>query len=202
MKTKICTRCKIELPINEFYKRSDSNRYRSYCKICYSVYYKSNKDYIRSRKNDWMHKTGRTRPLKLANDCGPYLGIYIAEQVISQYFENVQRSPMGTPGYDIICKNGYKIDVKSSCITNKKNTPGWVFNTRYNIIADYFVCLAFNNRYDLSPIHIWIIPNSNLMYKSSITITNSEKILKKWSKYEKPIGKVIECCDLMKMRRC
>ena len=35
MKTKICTKCKVEKPIIEFYKRNDSNDgYRNECKKC------------------------------------------------------------------------------------------------------------------------------------------------------------------------
>jgi hypothetical protein len=197
MKTKVCSKCKIELPITEFYKRSDSNRLRSHCKYCYSTYFKNNKNHIQANKREWTHKTGIHQPLEVATDCGSYLGIYITERVVSHYFDNVTRTPMGTPGHDLICNKGYKIEVKSACISNK-NTPGWTFHIRRNIIADYFVCLAFNNRINLSPMHIWIIPKSIASGRSSITITNSKKVLKKWEQYEKPLDKVIACCNSLR----
>lgn len=47
METKVCSICKEEKPLTEFYPRGDRKGYRSYCKVCWSVRrrdrYKANK---------------------------------------------------------------------------------------------------------------------------------------------------------------
>ena len=100
--------------------------------------------------------------------------------------------PPKNRGFDFICSNGYKIDVKSSTLHDNR----WGFYIRYNTIADYFLCLAFDNRNDLNPQHLWLIPGYILNDKSGVSIT--ESTLDKWKKYEQPINDVITCCDTMK----
>ena len=97
--------------------------------------------------------------------CSQYLGIHIAERILSHIFHNVEQMPYNNPGYDLICGNGYKIDVKSVC--HVKDIPNkWNFPIRRNKIPDYFLCLAFDNREDLNPKHIWLIPGHIINNKS------------------------------------
>ena len=102
-------------------------------------------------------------------------------------------------GYDFICGKGYKIDVKSSCRRIRKNhNDMWVFAIDKNKKSDYFLCLAFNNRKNLNPEYIWLIPNEKINKFTTIGI--SESRLQKWEKYElkDKINDIINCCNILK----
>ena len=122
-----------------------------------------------------------------------YLGITCAEQVLSKVFKDVQVMPHGNKGYDFICNNGYKIDSKASC-KNKDNN--WLFNIKQNKTADYFTCLEFDNRTNLNPKYIWLIPGKDVNDKQTISI--SESTINKWDEYKLDINKVITCCNNIK----
>ena len=54
---KICTRCKLEKSINEFYKRKDSkNKIRSQCKDCFKFYLEINKEQIKNQHHKYYLK--------------------------------------------------------------------------------------------------------------------------------------------------
>ena len=129
-------------------------------------------------------------------DCSNYLGITIAEQLLAKIFKNVEVMPYGNKGFDFKCNHGYMIDVKSS--TKMKNYNGWSFKINHNLIADYFLCLAFDDRKNLNPLHIWLIPSKEINHLTGLGI--SESRLDKWSKYEltDKMDKVIGCCNIMK----
>jgi len=104
--------------------------------------------------------------------------------------------PTGNPGYDFLCSKGYKIDVKSA--TKSKSRNGWMFKISKNRIADYFLLLAFDNRENLNPQHLWLIPAVILNDKKNTTIAPST--LEKWSKYEldNKLNDVIACCTTLR----
>ena len=177
-----------------------AGRYDSWCKECQIESAKAWVDKNRARKNAYnlkrMHARGDRRPMKEAKDCASYLGVHVAERVLSSVFENVRRMPNNYPGYDFICGKGYKIDVKSSCLYHKGDWNWWAFTIKYNKDADYFLCIAFDNRMDLNPQHIWLIPGRLINHKKALGISN--RSLAKWINYEKPIGEVIHCCESLK----
>ena len=121
--------------------------------------FKSNNEYV----NHCRYSKGTRRPMAEAKETPIYLGVYVAERVLSKVFENVQRMPNGNIGYDFICKKGYKIDVKCSCLRYKEGNVHWGFNIEKNHVADYFLLLAFNSRSDLEPQHVWLINNSEIV---------------------------------------
>jgi hypothetical protein len=111
--------------------------------------------------------------------------------------------PINNPGYDFECKKGYKIDSKASCESKRKDTRGrgmWDFAINRNEVADYFVLLGFSSREDLSINHLWVIPGNVLRGKLNIRIFNTEKSLAKWSEFEKPVDKLVKCCNSLKDR--
>ena len=129
--------------------------------------------------------------------CALFLGCYIAERLLSNIFKNVKRMPNNNQGYDFICSNNYLIDVKSSCThLLLSGNKSWRFNINYNTVADYFLCIAIDNRNNLNPLHLWLIPGNVLSHLVGTSI--SETTLNKWIEYEKPIDNVISCCDKMK----
>jgi hypothetical protein len=193
MQTKVCSKCKSRKALSKFYSLkqvSSGRRYpSSMCRSCYSLY-----------KTEHNHITGKNLPMGMNPKCSAYLGIHIAERVLSHYFEGITRMPANTHGYDLICQRGYKIDVKAACITGHRDryATRWAFFLRDNQIADYFLCIGFNNRDDLEPLHIWLIPGNKINTKQKLTISNSARGLAKWSAYEKPLDKVITCCNALR----
>lgn len=118
-----------------------------------------------------------------------YLGC-IAEELLARTFKDVQRMPHGNPGFDIICNQDFMIDIKSSATGYKGY---WQFLIRGNEIANYFLCIAFESRSDLTPTHVWLIPGSIVNKQSLFQISKSN--LAKWSQYEQPLDKVLVCCN-------
>jgi hypothetical protein len=188
---KRCPRCKQVLPLSDFRIRKSGRQVgqpAGYCKMCSA-----------NHRLDWSHVTGEYRPLAEARDSPCYLGVFVAEKALSEFFDNIQRMPYGNPGYDFLCGKGYKIDVKSACRHNhfKEGWEDfWPFHIRQNKIADYFLCLGFDNLTSLNPEHVWLIPGHVVNRKMGIAI--SESRLAKWSEYEKPLDKVIACCHQLK----
>lgn len=135
---------------------------------------------------------------KTNKTCASYLGCTVAERVLSYVFKDVERMPYNNPGYDFICGKGFRIDVKSTCRRKHETwSDQWGFGIRYNTIADYFLCIAFDNREDLNPEHIWLIPGSDINDKSNAVI--SESTLDKWSRYElNKLDNVISCCNILR----
>ena len=130
------------------------------------------------------------------HECPAYLGVTVAERVLSKVFKNVKRMPYKNPGYDLICGQGYEIDVKSSVMRGTR--VAWSFGINHNRIADYFLCLAFDNREDLNPMHIWLIPGRKINHLAGLSI--SVTTIDKWSQYEltDKLDKVIACCNVMR----
>lgn len=188
-KTKVCSTCGERKPITEYYK--NAGRYdgvQVYCKACHKKYY-----------HDYRHTSGQNKPMDEDRYCSDFLGVYVAEQVIAKTFKNVTRTPYGYQGYDLICGKGYKIDVKAACIGRPKGRHNrWIFGIYNNTDADYFMCIAFNNRDDLEPQHIWMIPGDKINHLVCFCITDVPRSLKKWQEYEKPIDKITSCCNVMK----
>jgi len=163
------------------------------------------KEYCRSWRAEhpgWQtkrnHDLGKNRPYSEAKDCSQYLGVHIAERVLSGYFDKITKMPTNNHGFDFVCGKGYKIDAKSACITRCCTSYGWSFSTRGNKIPDYFLCLAFDSRESLTPLHVWLIPVVVLENRVGLWITNSAKGLKRYQKYEKPLDKIISCCNRIK----
>ena len=160
------------------------------------IQYNPRTDHITYGLGYFQKSQGRNNGSAYNKNCPIYLGVTIAEQLLAKVFKNVKRMPNCNQGFDIICNQGYKIDIKSS--TRSKNRNGWIFNINHNKIADYFLYLAFDDRKNLNPLHIWLIPSKEINYLIGLRISESK--LDKWSKYEltDKLDKVIGCCNIMK----
>lgn len=199
IRVKRCGRCKQTLPISNFQKnRDNADGYQASCKSCRNVERELYKDKINKYHREWTKKHGVTGHVSKTSSA--YLGVVIAEGVLSRYFEDVERMPYGNPGFDFICKRGFKIDVKSACLLKGGNEKvgHWRFNINRNKTADYFLFLAFDDRTSLKPEHMWLVPGGDVNKRDSIYITCSQKVLEMWKKYEKPIEKIALCCERMK----
>lgn len=187
MPTKLCPVCNETKDWSEFYIRKSGkliNTPSSYCKLCTNIV--------------TNHKDINT---PINKSCPRWLGEHVAEQILAKSFKNVIRMPKNNPGFDFICGKGKRIDVKSSCLrSNKCLTKHWTFLIKKNQIAEYFLLLGFDNREDLNPLHVWLVPAEVINNKSAIEISSSDKILKKWSQFEQSLDKVLECCNAMKIK--
>jgi hypothetical protein len=197
---KVCSKCnQPKLKISFYKMRSNSPILRPSCKVCCNKnstdWALNNADRRRELNRKYSYESGRNRgPMNENKTCSSFLGVHVAERVLSYVFKNVTRMPNNNPGYDFICNNGYKIDVKSACLQKDKNwnSSQWKFHIEKNKIADYFALLAFDNREDLNPVHWWLVPGNVVNDKIGIGIAITK--LDKWEQYEQPINKVIEKC--------
>ena len=169
----VCRKCGVELTDENWYP-SYRKRNTRICRRCNSI------------------QTGH-RPFGETPNCSHFLGIHVAERVLSHVFKDVMRMPHNNPGYDFVCNKGKKIDVKSACM---RGAGGWAFDIRRNTTADYFLCLAFDNREDLTPLHVWLIPGSkfNRFKNASISIST----INKWDEYQLDLSRISECCDTLR----
>ena len=103
--------------------------------------------------------------------------------------------PYGNKGFDFICCHNKNIDVKSSCL---RKSGGWIFHIDHNIVADYFLCIAFDNRDDLTPLHVWLIPGSTINHLQSTGISPST--VHRWDEYMIDHSKISTCFSEMNDR--
>ena len=205
---KVCQKCKINKDESEFHRyQKNKDGLQTWCKECKA---KIKHDYIRrpeikKRNAEQALKRSRmygVKPMSENRECASFLGVYIAEGVLSKIFKNVTRMPNNNSGYDFVCSKGFKIDVKSAVmIYPKGRSPIWNFVINHNKIADYFICIAFDNRKNLTPLHVWVIPGKDINDKLSFHISTNPKFTKLWSKYEKTeeLDKVVACCNKLKL---
>jgi len=183
---KHCNSCNRDLPESSYYKRGDGKRgLRSMCRECC---YKRAMPISKYNRRQWWYKNRNGRPMNENKLCASYLGVYIAEAALRDIFDVMERMPNNNPGYDYICGRGYKIDVKSSILFTHGNGR-WSFAINRNVIADYFLCLAFDSRELLNPMHIWLIPSEQINRKKNFTISLVN--IGKWSEYEMPLTKLL-----------
>lgn len=128
--------------------------------------------------------------------CSSYLGIVIGERLCRHLFKDVEVMPHGNPGFDIICNKGKMIDVKTSSMLLDCGNPRWKFHIEHNKTADFFICVAFDNRTDLNPLYMWMIPGYEVNNQGLISIAISR--IHKWDKWKRDINDAQLCCAEMK----
>ena len=241
--SKICSKCGISKPLDEFYNQKDGKcGKRADCKECFSKskkihyiehkdeyskkskkHYRENKEkiskdsrkrYIKNREkikrksreryqkhHEEIRERERLRkgqlPMNENKFCSSYLGVVIAERLCRHLFKDVEMMSYGNTGFDIICNKGKKIDVKSSCIrSNTNKNPRWGFHIENNTTADFFILVAFDNRTDLNPLHMWMNPGKEINNQGSVSTTLSR--IHKWSQWERDINDAQLCCNELK----
>ena len=190
-----CNKCGAELTVDNWYKSNIEKKYYicNSCSNCRSSEWRKNNP---ERSTEIRKKSERVRGIMSFDEnkeCALFLGVHIAEGVLRRVFKDVDRMHMGNPGFDFICNSGKKVDVKSSCINKRGH---WHFNICRNTCPDYFLCLAFDNREDLNPLHCWLFPGYEFNHLQALTPRPG--MVSKWTEYEIDISKVVDCCDTMK----
>ena len=201
MKQHTCIKCECVLnDVNSYQYDIKNSHY--ICKTCKRKQAREmrmkNPSIYRERVNRYRRGVGYG-PMEKNPSCSWYLGVHVAEHVLSMVFKDVHKMPYNHQGYDFICNKGMKIDVKSSTAHKKTNTSDWFgFHIRRNKIADYFLCLAFDSRENLEPKHLWLLPADKINHVVNAVI--SLNTINKWDEYKLPIDKVISCCDTMRTK--
>lgn len=152
------------------------------------------------REENWNR--GYYTPMSENVECSSYIAVHIAERKIAKrillmIFECIEDMPYGNRGFDFICKNPklefiskdpifklsinkcYKIDIKSSRLCHNDQ---WIFQIKYNQIADYFLLIGFNNEYDeskLKPMHTWLFKKDELIRNRKFYIREGFGIVNK-----------------------
>lgn len=166
--------------------------------------YIDNHDYVcveckrtESRLNSQARRGGQS--MQDNKQCTQYLGVVVGETVLSKMFKDVKRMPITNKGYDFMCSRGRKVDVKTACEQMKPRSikPIWYFNIFKNQIADYFICVAFDNRDELNPKHIWMIPSEDVKDVNGISVSEHSK--SKWDDYELDLDRLVFACDMVKI---
>lgn len=201
MTTQVCSKCRVALVAGENIAQSQIDKGYCVCRECRNErlreYRHNNHDRVIEHQREYLHRIGKYQPMGKNRDCSSFLGIHVAERVLSHVFKHIQRMPNNTPGYDFVCSGGYKIDVKSSCRHQYEDrVDQWMFRIKKNQIAEAFLCLAFDDRESLVPEYIWLIPSNEINHLVNATI--AETTLSKWDKYKLPIDRVSTCCNIMK----
>lgn len=123
-------------------------------------------------------------------DCSRYFGINIAENYVSNTFEDPIRMPNDNPGFDWVCKKGYKIQHKARCLTYREKRIYWAFDIKYNNIADYFMFSGWDSRSNLEPMYVLMFHKNDIVRgdvfwrRENINITNRQNYLIEFRKYE------------------
>ena len=181
-----CRRCGTPLVIGENITQYMVDHYEYLCRAC-----------KRKQNREYDHRSGHCQPMSENKTCSSFLGVCVAEYVLSHVFKNVQRMPINNHGYDFICGHGYKIDVKAACRYHWKNkADSWSFHIDKNQVAEHFLLLAFDNREDLNPEHAWLIPSSDINDHVSTSI--AETRLDRWGAYKLDIDRVTTCCNVIR----
>jgi hypothetical protein len=165
--------------------------------VCKQCYYASRDP--KKRREEYTNRRYKKGKLPLSENktCSMYLGVHIAERILATVFKNVERMAPQNPGFDFICNKGKKIDVKSSCTRTRKNRSAqWAFTIKKNTTPDFFLCIAFDDRENLNPLHMWLIPNYEINMYNGVSI--SETTLSKWNEFKLSLDDVLSCCDSLK----
>ena len=208
---KTCSKCHETKPLDEFYNRKDTkDGKRADCKECFDKqiknYQQERKEEIKQVKKDWYEKHKDKIREKRGSismyenkNCASYLGVVVAERLCKHLFKDVEVMPHNNTGFDIICNKGMKIDVKSASTTftgKNKKYPQWQFNIDHNTIADFFILVTFDNRIDLNPLHLWMIPGKKLNHQVKASVALSR--IHKWDEWKKDIKNAQICCAEIK----
>lgn len=211
--TKTCIRCGIMKTVIEFTNdKSENDGKCVYCKMCIKEKYQDNREKIakrrkiiyenggRQKRKNYYENGGRQKQGHVSmyenKSCSSYLGVVIGERLCRFLFKDVETMPYGSPGYDIICNKGKKINIKTKCIVLKQEKIRWIFSIRQNKIADYFILIAFDNVKDLNPLYMWMIPGYEVNNQISVSISLS--MIHKWDKWKMNINDAQLCCTEMK----
>lgn len=132
---------------------------------------------------EWRHYKGIHFPMLDNETCSYYVGIMgereIGRIILPRILGTItEEMPPNYPGFDFIVDNNIKVNVKSACLIDigKNMKSRWCYNIDYNEIADYFLCVAFDNREHLYCMHVWLFKRDDIVRKKEIYKTSGFSI--------------------------
>lgn len=155
----------------------------------------------------YNHKMNYSKPMEKNKTCPSFLGIHVTEKLLLKRFKNTKAMSNNNEGFDFVCNKNYKIDAKASVLRFEKNLPDFngcfEFNINKNQIADYFCCVAYDDRENLNVINAWLIPKNAISKKGKMICELMKLSIAKnqmdfWKKYEMDINILDNCCNSMK----
>lgn len=156
------------------------------------------------QNNNFKNGKGTGLSMAESKNSAQYLGIFIAERLLPKIFQEPKMMPYGNRGYDAICKNGHKIDVKSSLL---RKANFWEFHIHHNNTANIFVCIGFSgSRDNLVVKHIWLFSGNEILRGKSVNelerlvISDTEYSLSRVAQYDltDKVGDANNICMLFK----
>ena len=114
--------------------------------------------------------------------CSLFQGL-LAEHIAVCIFDDVKRMPIQNAGFDYWV-DGKRVEVKSSSIEPTPTGTRWHFGINHNTSADEFLIVALDNRTNLRPMHIWLIPGNLINHLKGLSIQNSLYGMNQWKEYE------------------
>ena len=185
-----------KIRMKKIFEEHGCNGWSEYKNLCArTAGYVDNAERIR----EWSYETGRNLPKEINKDCPAHFGDF-TESLMILTFEDATRMPYGNPGFDWICKKGYKIENKARCLYQFVHCSwlGWTFSIRFNNVADWFILSAWDDRESLKPLHVWAFHKDDMIRyriggtyilkkfhdRYSFSISNTIKRLRELEKYE------------------
>ncbi len=155
------------------------------------------------RDKDWRYDTLRSGSMIENEECASYFGVYIAERYVRELFEDPIPMPINNPGFDWICKKGFKIGHKARCLEECTGSIRWIFDIKYNNMADYFILSGWKDRTSLKPMYVWMIDRNEIIRGRKFwrierfNITYKQEYLLEFKKYELPdkLEKLKDICN-------
>lgn len=92
----MCKKC-----YDKEYLKENRERIRKYQK----ERYKANSEYIKEYQTERRRKHGGLS-MSENKSCSIFLGVHVAEKVLSRVFKDVKQMPTHNPGYDFVCNRG------------------------------------------------------------------------------------------------
>lgn len=167
---KTCTKCHETKPLDDFYNhKKGKNGKMSYCKECTIKKTGKYAQEHREEGKEYHRKYNQEHRDEAREKAGQ----------ISMYENKSCSKYLGIVIAERLIRHLFK-DVKIN----------------RNTIADFFICVAFDNREDLNPLHIWMIPGSELNQKGKTSISLSR--IHKWDKWKRDINDAQLCCAELK----
>ena len=182
---KICAKCKVEKPLNEFYSYirsgSQNKSYKSYCIKCYSDYQKET--YIKNKKKNYPKKINNTIKFVyiLYNKANEIIYVGKTSCIESRLRNHITKSKFHNEVYSIkfcICNSQAHCDIREIYYIN-------LYKPKYNTVS----------KYDEDILDI-VLPDK-VFYKIAISnFNNIDKLIAKYTKmhYEN------ECKDKLQIR--
>lgn len=196
----ICRVCSVPLVIGENITKAQRKHNGRLCTLCSRkktrVYYHKHQDRLNIYRNKLNHCNGVCQPIGKNKNCPTYTNVCVSKKVIAHIFPNTKQIHGNNHGYGVLCVDGTKVSVKTSCREINGKTFRWRFAIRKNHITDYFLLVALDNREDMNIEHVWIVPGDkvNMFVGTSITTSN----LQKWDDYRIDMDRIDSCCNVLK----